>query len=267
MAIFCLFLVVACRQKRGDAAASSAGRLTQAPQIGYEILDTIPHDRSAFTEGLFFDKGKLYESTGLAGQTSIRVTDAKSGKLVSRYGNYMANVFGEGLSLLNDQVYQLTYRNNKVYVFAKDGLAKPIKELNWKLEGWGCTNNGKELILSDGSSQLYVVNPENFEVIRTIDVQDADGAVDQLNELEYIGGSIYANRWHYDTIYKIDPANGHVVGVMQLKGVLVRYKPQYYPGQEDVLNGIAWDEREQALYITGKNWPLFLKLRMTGQLR
>ena len=230
--------------------------------ISYRIVDTFAHDISAFTEGLQFYQGFLYEGTGQEGKTAIQVTDPSSGKITDRYKDYNSDIFGEGITIHNGRLYQLTYHNKLAYVFDLFNLNKAIKTIDWPKEGWGCTTDGEHIIISEGSSHIYFADTENLHIKREITVRDNTGEVDQLNELEYIDGYIFANRWHADQIYKIDPQNGHVVGVLHFEGQLNRYAPSYQPGEEDVLNGIAWDEEKKEMYLTGKNWPLVFKVRI-----
>lgn len=238
-------------------------QMIQTPAlIRYSVVDTFAHDLSAFTQGLQFYNGLLYEGTGQEGKTAIQTISPSTGKIVERYQNYPSDIFGEGITLLNGHLYQLTYHNKLAYVFDLSNLNKAIKTINWPREGWGCTNDGEQIIISDGSSRIYFSNPENLKVNREITVRDNTGEVDQLNELEYIDGYIFANRWHADQIYKIDPQNGHVVGILHFEGQLTRYAPSYQAGEENVLNGIAWDAEKKEMYLTGKNWPLIFKIKM-----
>lgn len=228
----------------------------------YDIVDTIRHDTQAFTEGFEFYQGKLYESTGQYGKTAIRVIDTASGRLISQVKNPDMRIFGEGISHVNHKLYQLTYQSHQVFVYDEDNLHQKVAELSWPKEGWGLSHDSTSLLLSDGSATIHYIRPEGFTVIKTLSIQDRNGAVDQLNELEFINGFIYANRWHHDQILKIDPATGYVVGELHFEGILEQYAPSFHRGEEDVLNGIAWDQENRVMYVTGKNWPLIFKVKL-----
>ncbi|WP_134089049.1 glutaminyl-peptide cyclotransferase [Olivibacter sp. XZL3] len=251
-------------QSQSDPTEPNAANTSvQTPAlISYSIIDTFTHDVSAFTEGFLFYKGQLYEGTGQEGRTAIQIVDPTSGKIVERFNDYKTTIFGEGITILNEYLYQLTYQNKSAYIFSLANLRRPVKTLEWPKEGWGCTTDGKHIIISDGSSKLYFADPENLNIKHEITVKDNKGELDQLNELEYIDGYIYANRWHTDQIYKIDPNNGHVLAVLHFEGQLSRYAPTFQPGAEHVLNGIAWDAEKNEMYLTGKNWPLVFKIKM-----
>ncbi|MDX3915445.1 MAG: glutaminyl-peptide cyclotransferase [Pseudosphingobacterium sp.] len=251
------------KRQNDQTELESTNNSVQTPAlISYQIVDTFAHDVSAFTEGFFFYKGQLYEGTGQEGRTAIHIIDPVSGKIVERFGDYNTTIFGEGITMLNDYLYQLTYHNKLAYVFKLPNLKKPIKTLEWPNEGWGCTTDGTHIIISDGSSKIYFADAENLSIKHELTAKDNQGEVDQLNELEYIDGYIYANRWHSDQIYKIDPNNGHVLGVLHFEGQLNRYAPTFKPGAEHVLNGIAWDSEKREMYLTGKNWPLVFKIKI-----
>ncbi|MEH6305679.1 glutaminyl-peptide cyclotransferase [Olivibacter sp. CPCC 100613] len=265
-ALPCLFLIscnTGTKTHSDQSVQDSADSRVQTPAlIGYRVVDTLAHDISAFTEGFQFYKGLLYEGTGQEGKTAIQITDPTTGKIVERFNDYKTDIFGEGITIINGHLFQLTYHNKLAYVFELPKLKKPIKTLAWQKEGWGCTTDGEQIIISEGSSRIYFADPEDLRIKREITVQDNMGEVDQLNELEYIEGYIFANRWHTDQIYKIDPQNGHVVGILHFEGQLNRYAPTFQPGEEAVLNGIAWDAEKKEMYLTGKNWPLIFKVKL-----
>jgi len=250
-------------QQTEDTSGMKVEDYVESPQtITYKITATLPHDSSAFTQGLEYYQGMLYESTGLRGQTSLRIIDPATGDVIQKNNGYREDDFGEGLTILNDKLYQLTLDNQVIYRFDPANIHQVEHSFPWPRQGWGVCNDGNNLFISDGSSKLYVINPENMDVIRTIQVRDQRGLLDQLNELEYIEGFIFANRWHDDNIYKIDPATGHVVGVLHFAGVLKQYAPHFKPGSEDVLNGIAWDDESGRLFLTGKDWPLVFQVEL-----
>lgn len=225
-------------------------------QLTFTIENKYPHDTAAFTEGLQIYKGKMYEGTGDYENSTIQIADIKTGKVLSKHKMGTSQIFGEGINVFKGKIYQLTWKNNIVYVYNENDISKPIKELKWPYDGWGMTNNGTDLIIGDGTANLYFVNPDDFSVKNTIQVRDNTGFVSQVNELEYIDGYIYANVWQTNVIIKIDPANGHVVGRMVLPDLPNQhFTNQIVEDRTDVLNGIAWDSTTKKMYITGKRWP------------
>jgi len=252
-------------QNSNNAAIDESDTASSIPApatIIFTVVDTIHHDKDAFTEGFEYYRGKLVESTGEYGKTSIRIYNPASGAVEQVIKNKDKSIFGEGITHLKGKLYQLTYREHKVFVYDEHNLQQPLKVLTWPKEGWGLTNDGTNLLLSDGTSTLYYIKPDDFTVIRTLSVNSNEGLLDQLNELEFIDGYIYANRWHDDTIYKIDPQTGYVVGRMHFEGMLAHYLPNIIRGEEDVLNGVAWDDQEKMMYVTGKNWPIQFKVKL-----
>ncbi|HMG83598.1 MAG TPA: glutaminyl-peptide cyclotransferase [Ferruginibacter sp.] len=246
-----------------DTAAASG--IPVPKNITVNIIGMYPHDTSAFTEGLQFHDGKLYEGTGDYQASALQVEDIKTGKVEQKHTMGTANIFGEGIQVFKGKIYQLTWTNHFVNVYDENNIDKPIKTLQWPNEGWGMTNNGTDLIISDGTSNLYFVNPDDFKIISTLQVVDNLGPVDQINELEYIDGYVYANVWQTDYIIKIDPANGHIVGKISLPDLIHQYAPaQYIEGRTDVLNGIAWDSTTQKMYITGKRWPKIFEVTLNN---
>ncbi|MEO8853668.1 MAG: glutaminyl-peptide cyclotransferase, partial [Ginsengibacter sp.] len=175
-------------------------------------------------------------------------------------------VFGEGITIFKNKIYQLTWTNNKVFVYNVDDIAKPIDTLKWSRQGWGATNDGKNIIISDGSSHLYFVQPDlsakEMKITKILTVADNRGEVDSLNELELINGYVYANRWLTNTIVKIDTSNGYVVGQMNLAGLLNQYDPTANVNSDAVLNGIAYDSTTKKLFITGKDWPKLFEMQL-----
>lgn len=260
-AIAILFLFAACNGKEADHDNDIVPLPT--PAINYDIVAQYPHDTSAYTQGLQFYNGKLYEGTGYFETSSLRITDIKSGKVEKKHMMGSDSIFGEGINIFNNKIYQLTWKNHLVYVYDLNNIEKPVATLNWPYEGWGITNNGTDLILSDGTANLYFVNPADFKVKTTIAVTDNAGPVWELNELEYIDGFVYANVYQSDHIVKIDPSSGHVVGKLDLPGLDTQFfKDQIVPGRTDVLNGIAYDSSTRKLYITGKRWPKMFELKL-----
>jgi glutaminyl-peptide cyclotransferase len=229
------------------------------------LMAEYPHDTAAFTEGLQVHEGKMVEGTGELKRSFIQITDIKTGKVHQKHLVKDSSIFGEGINILGDKLYQLTYQNKLVYVYDLKDLSKPIKTFPWQSEGWGITNNGTELIISDGqvSGNLYFVNPDNFSIKRIVQVRDNFGVLDNINELEYINGHVYANIWGTTQIVKIDPANGHVVGKLETADLLRSFYMTYpIRHMDNVLNGIAWDSTKKRMYITGKRWPKLFELQL-----
>jgi glutaminyl-peptide cyclotransferase len=227
-----------------------------APQnINLNIIGVYAHDTSAYTQGLEIYDGKMYESTGDFENSSLRITDVKTGNVIKKHMMGTVQVFGEGITIFSDKIYQLTWKNNLVNVYDVKNIDKPIQTFKWPYEGWGITHTDTDLIISDGSANIHFVNPLDFKVKRSLQVADNVGPVNALNELEYIDGYVFANVYGSDYIVKIDPANGHVVGRISLPGLIQQYAKGYSPDPEEVLNGIAWDSASKKLYITGKRWP------------
>lgn len=249
-----------------EPAVTSSTGIPAPKMIPVMVLAEYPHDTSAFTEGLFVHNGKMYESTGLTKESMIQINDIKSGKNEKKFLLKDSTIFGEGINIIKDKLYQLTYQNHIVYVYNLDDLNKPIKTFTWQSEGWGMTNNGTELIISDGGKggSLYFVNPDDFKIKRIIQVTDNYGPVDSVNELEYINGTIFANVWGRDYIIQIDPSNGHVIGKIETANLLKSFYATYpvdYQSLDNVLNGIAYDSTSKKMYITGKKWPKIFELQ------
>jgi glutaminyl-peptide cyclotransferase len=238
-----------------------------APSAIIFTVDAVhPHDPSAFTQGLEFFKGKLYEGTGELGKTRLRIVDIQSGIAEKDHKILDESIFGEGVTILNNKLYQLTWQNKKIFVYNLNDITQPINTLNWSREGWGATNDGKNIIISDGTSQLFFTEPDEnkkeMKINKILTVISNGGEVDSLNELELIDGYVYANRWLTDEIVKIDTANGHVVGVINLKGLLQQYAPGVSVNDGAVLNGIAYDSATKKIYITGKDWPKLFEIKL-----
>jgi glutaminyl-peptide cyclotransferase len=262
-ALAILIFFAACNG--GDKQADHDETLTVAPTplIKYNIMSVYPHDTGAYTQGLEFYKGKLYEGTGDYKNSSLRITDYKTGKVEKKHMMGSDTVFGEGITILKNKIYQLTWRSHIVYVYDIKNIEKPVATFKWPYEGWGLTNNGTDLIVSTGTANLYFVNPDDFKVKSTISVTDNSGNVNYLNELEYIDGFVYANVYESEHIVKIDPVSGHVLGKMDLTGIIQKFAPNYIPEpMDEVLNGIAYDSATKKILVTGKRWPKMFELRL-----
>jgi len=232
--------------------------------MSYEIVNQYPHDPKAFTEGLEYRDGYLYESIGQYGESDVRKTELTTGKVLQ--SNKMdARYFGEGMTILNGKIYQLTYREGKGFVYDLATL-KQVSTFSFHTpEGWGMTNNGTHLIFSDGSNKLYFTDPATGSVVKQLSVTDERGPAYQINELELINGYIYANQWQTDRILKIDTTTGKVVARADLSDLRQRtgIPPiSGYEGAPDVLNGIAYDAASNRIFITGKNWPKLMEVKL-----
>lgn len=242
-----------------DAPATAAD--APVPTYGYEIVNTFPHDRGAFTQGLVYLKGILIESTGLNGRSSLRKVDLATGHVreeLKLSGEY----FAEGMTVLGAKIYQLTWQNHVGFVYDLQTLERQ-QTFSYSGEGWGLTTDGTSLIMSDGSHELRFLDPATFKVTRTLQVFDRSGApLKQLNELEYVRGEIFANIWQTPYVARIDPANGRLLGVVDFTGLLPRAD---YRADTDVLNGIAYDATNDRLFVTGKNWPKLFEVRLKSR--
>jgi glutaminyl-peptide cyclotransferase len=229
----------------------------RVPTYTYEVIKAYPHDVAAFTQGLVFHQGVLYESTGLNGSSSLRRVELETGKVLKKI-EVPARFFAEGLALFNGRLYQLTWQTQLGFVYDIDSFKK-LHEFSYAGEGWGLTRDSNSLIMSDGSSRIRFIDPETFEVRRLITVQDDGRDVTQLNELEYIKGEIYANIWLNDAIARIDPQNGKINAWIDLSGIL---SPKERLDSQAVLNGIAYDDASDRLFVTGKYWPKLFEIKL-----
>lgn len=232
----------------------------------YDIVSTRLHDPALFTQGLLIDNGYFYESSGLYGRSllvryPLKTSFAERSRQQASWSKSQkidANYFAEGLTLFNNQLYVLTWQEQSLLIFNRDTFTLE-KKLPYQGQGWGLTHHQQTLIRSDGSDLLYFHQPDTFEVIKTLAVTENGNPLTQLNELEFIDGKIWANIWHEPRLVIIDPQNGHVVGTLDLSSIASQHTPL---GSEKVLNGIAWDEQQQTLWVTGKLWPLLYQLKI-----
>lgn len=241
----------------GAQAHGTNAATDKIPVYTYEVVKVRPHDRGAFTQGLVYLNGELLESTGLNGQSSLRKVDLETGNTLKRV-DVPAEYFAEGLAVLNGKMFQLTWQNNKCFVYDLETFQKE-KEFTYPGEGWGLATDGQSLIMSDGTQQIRFLDPATFKETRRITVTANGQPVNRLNELEYIKGEIYANIWITDYVVRIDPATGKIVGVIDFSGLLA---PQDRDENTDVLNGIAYDAGGDRLFITGKRWPKLFEVRL-----
>ncbi len=228
--------------------------------LSFTVVKIYPHDTTSFTEGLIWFNNTLYEGTGNKGSSRLIQSDIETGKTVKDV-KLVKDFFGEGITILNNKIYELTWQEHKGFVYDLNTLQK-LQEFEWPFEGWGMTNNGKELIISTGSSNLYFVNPDNFKINKTVSVFDNYGPVGNINELEYVNGVVYANHYLTQEIIRIDPESGKVTGKLDLTGIMDSNGVKYDPSKLDVLNGIAFNADKNTLYVTGKYWPALFELKL-----
>ncbi|CUU11474.1 MAG: glutaminyl-peptide cyclotransferase [Fimbriimonadales bacterium] len=241
---------------QAEEKPATSGAPKETPLYTYRVVQTYPHDPKAFTQGLEYYNGFLYESTGLEGQSSLRKVELRTGRVL-QIRRLPAEIFAEGITIFNNRIYQLTWRNGVCFVYERDSFRSDI-EFRYTGEGWGLTNDGTHLIMSDGSDTLTFRDPASFAVVRQIRVQDQGKPVRDLNELEYIEGEIWANVWMTDMIVRISPKTGEVLGWIDLSGLL---KPEE-ASQAEVLNGIAYDRQNKRIFVTGKLWPKLFEIEV-----
>jgi glutaminyl-peptide cyclotransferase len=228
------------------------------PIYGYQIVHSYPHDTHAFTEGLFYLNGELYESTGLNGQSSVRRESLTTGKVLQQI-RLPARYFGEGIVNWGPRLVQLTWQGETGFIYDLSTLGQQ-GQFSYRGEGWGLTQNGRWIIMSDGTAELRFLDPDTMSEAGRLAVTYEGRPLHNLNELEWVRGQIYANVWQTDWIARIDPDSGNVVGLIDLRGLLA--SSDRVPGQTDVLNGIAYDARGDRLFVTGKNWPRLFQIRL-----
>ncbi len=227
------------------------------PIHAVRVVATYPHDAAAFTQGLVVEGDVLYEGTGHYGQSTLRRVELATGR-VDKSMSLAEAYFGEGITVLGEQIFQLTWREGVCFLFDKQTL-KATGTLRYNEEGWGLTNDGQHLYLSDGSSTIRVLEPKTFKQVRRIRVKQGRRLIDKLNELEFVNGEIWANVWYSDHIARIDPASGELLGWIDCSQV---YPANRRPDREHVLNGIAYDASTGKIYITGKNWPELFEIEV-----
>lgn len=250
--VLSVLILSACSQPGADKTSGSL------PTYGFQVVNSFPHDRKAFTQGLVFHDGLLFESTGLNGSSSLRKVDLQTGEVL-KYVSVPEQYFAEGITLFQGKIFQLTWETQIGFVYDAYSLDK-LSEFSYRGEGWGLTNDEHSLIMSDGTNQIRFLDPATFQVQRTIAVSKDDRPVSRLNELEYVRGEIYSNVWQTDKIVRIDPQSGKLLGEIDLTGLL---KPEDRDSSLDVvLNGIAYDDKNDRLFVTGKLWPKLFEIRL-----
>jgi len=243
----------------GDSATAPASS-SKLPTYGYRIVKTYPHDAKAFTQGLVYEDGFLYEGTGICGESSLRKVELDTGTILKQQP-LSSSYFGEGITIWRDRIIQLTWQSHVGFVYDKKSF-QLLSKFNYPTEGWGITTDGKKLIMSDGTSLLTFLDPNTFQKIGQMEVRAKGVLVENLNELEYINGEIYANVWKTDRIARISPTTGRVTGWIDLSGLSSKVP---LSNAEDVLNGIAYDAKLDRLFVTGKHWPKLFEIELVAR--
>lgn len=235
----------------------SARHPVRPPEYTFKLIHIFPHDAAAFTQGLAYRNGYLYESTGLKGRSSLRKERLETGEMFQRV-DLAPELFGEGIALFKDEVIQLTWQAQTGFVYNLSDF-RLLRQFSYSGEGWGLTSNSREIFMSDGTADIRVLDPDTLAEKRRIKVHDGDTPIDQLNELEFVEGEIFANVWQTDRIARISPQSGKVVGWIDLRGLL---SPVYHREPGAVLNGIAYDAIGKRLFVTGKLWPSIFQIEL-----
>lgn len=238
----------------------SIARAAEPERFTYDVVAAYPHDPAAFTQGLFYHGGRLYEGTGLVGRSTLREVDLSSGKVL-RKQDLAAHVFGEGIALFGDEIVAITWKNGEGAVFDRKSFRQK-RSFTYDGEGWGLTSDGARLIMSDGTDALRFLDPKTLTETSRIAVTLNGKPLTFLNELEWIDGAVFANVWQTNAIVRIDPKSGVVTGIVDMRGL--KEKLGNAPGA-DVLNGIAWDAKGKRLFITGKNWPKLFEVQLVAK--
>jgi glutamine cyclotransferase len=222
----------------------------------YDVINVYPHDPNAFTQGLVIDDGVMYEGTGLTGESSLRRVDIETGDVLQIH-ELPSEFFGEGITVFGDKIIQLTWQSEIGFVYDKNSF-ELLQNFSYPTEGWGITTDGTQLIMSDGTANLYFLDPKTFQTIGQVEVRNGTVPVNRLNELEYINGEVYANVWMTNKIAIINPHTGQVTGWIDLTGI---YTPET-SNSNNVLNGIAYDAENSRLYVTGKRWSQLFQINL-----
>ena len=238
------------------STATDGGNPQSMPVLGAEVIKSYPHDPHAFTQGLEYYDGHLYESTGRSGQSTLRRSLLETGAVLNQV-SLPSEYFGEGLTIFRGKIYQLTWLSKTGFIYDVRTFRR-VGEFHYESEGWGLTHDDASLILSDGSNKLQFIDPASFKTVRTLEVYAESVAITNLNELEYINGEIFANIWHSPRIARIDPRSGQVLAWIDLASVIARSEHE----PEDVLNGIAYDDKRRRLFVTGKDWAEILEIKI-----
>lgn len=267
-----VFSLTACNSNTPDNTGTVSTPESAPPLIGYSIINTYPHDTSFYTEGFEFHEGQLYESSGSGSADTVGglppypsafgIVNIKTGKVDKKVSLDSKLYFGEGITLLNGKIYQLTWQNHQGYIYDSKTFKK-LQEFSYPGQGWALTHDSTRLIMSDGTSNLQFIDPASIngtlKAQSIVGVMDNNGPVGDINELEYIDGFIYANQYQTNYILKIDPSNGKVMGKLDMSNLVTEARKKY--GEAEVLNGIAYNPQTKSLYITGKLWPTIYEIK------
>ena len=260
IALLSIALLASCKDKEKQANTPT---VDEPKQLSYTVTNTYPHNPSSFTEGLEYRDGFLYEGTGdqeYSGASKLAKIDLKTGTDIQKL-NLAKEYFGEGITMLNGKIYQMTYKEQKCFMYDAKTFTK-IKEFAYEGEGWGLTNDGRQLIMSNGGSNLFYRDPETFAITKTLPVSNNYGPLASINELEYVDGFVYANLWTTFKIVKIDLATGKVVAEANFDDLLQKYAPEILTMKVDQgLNGIAYDSVGKRFFITGKYYPKIFEMK------
>jgi glutaminyl-peptide cyclotransferase len=248
-------VIISCNS---NSASETIVPTVSNQQSNIQIISQYPHNIESFTEGLEYRDSVLYEGTGLYGTSKLSKINLQNGKDIFKI-DLDKKYFGEGITIINNKIYQLTYKEEKCFVYDVKTFKKQ-QEFSYKGEGWGMTNDGKQIIMSNGSNNLYYRNANTFAEENIIAIFDENGPLANINELEYVDGFIYANVWLKKIIVKIDPKQGKVIAKFDYTGLMNQYMPNI--NEDAVLNGIAYNKQKQTFFITGKNWPLLFEVKM-----
>ena len=257
---FLFFELVAVADEWQNNQSFSILKRTKAPISLINVISTFPHDPKAFTQGLLYYNGYLYESTGLNGKSAIRKVNIKSAKVLQEF-KLDQNYFAEGITIYNNKIYQLTWKNNIVFVYNLSNF-KLLDQYTYSGEGWGITTDGQNLFKSNGTAVIDCIDPEHFTVVRKIYVHDGNTEIGNLNELEFIRGEVWANIFMESVIVRISPKTGEVLGWIDLSKL---YNLLPVNSSVDVLNGIAYDQDNDRLFVTGKFWPKIFEIKLSSQ--
>ena len=261
LALACIVLILsACNNSNSnDETIEQPAKTNTVQNIGYNIIAQYPHDTASYTEGLELYNGKLYESGGDFKNSMLQFGDLKTGKIDKIHKMGTDSIFGEGITILNGKIYQLTWKTNVVFVYDVKDITKVIQKLKWPYEGWGMTNNGTDLIITTGGTDLYFVDPATFKVKKSVHIHDDYGPIDSVNELEYVDGFVWGNVYTTKDILKINPQTGAVVGKMSFHNLP---GSDSIPGRTEYFNGIAYDNTSKSFFITGKRWPKIYEVKL-----
>ena len=254
-------VLIACNNNKEteNKSIEPVVKTSTAKTISFNIVAQYPHDTASYTEGLEIYNSKLYESGGDYINSVLQYGDIKTGKIDKKNKMGSATIFGEGITILNGKLYQLTYQTHDVFVYDVKDITKVIQKFTWPYEGWGMTNNGTDLIITTGGTDLYFVDPATFKIKNTVHIHDDNGPIDSVNELEYVKGFVWANVYLTKDILKIDPATGAVVGKMNFNNLPGN---DSIPGRTEYFNGIAYDSTNNSFFITGKRWPKIYEVKV-----